>query len=252
MSDEDEIRQLIMAWSRAVRTGDLPTVLAQHTDGIVMFDVPPPERGVLGIRAYEETWPPFFEWQASGSTFELDELQVVAGANVAYAYALAPLLITSTGRPDVCTRSTAWVRKSSQSQPAPAITESPKPTTKRIGPVGVAGEAAGAEAAGEPGEAAVDPLDDGADTSGPGSRSRVTTTTVTRASASSTDTTTNRLARELTAPDCHPRWSVAPHRPAHPGLRSEHHRRVADGRPGQARCQFQSRTSGRSCRCSTT
>ena len=88
MSDEDEIRQLIMAWSRAVRSGDLPTVLAQHTDDIVMFDVPPPERGVLGIRAYEETWPPFFEWQASGSTFELDELQVVAGADVAYAYAL--------------------------------------------------------------------------------------------------------------------------------------------------------------------
>jgi len=88
VSDEDEIRQLIMAWSSAVHTGDLPTVLAQHTDDIVMFDVPPPERGVLGIRAYEETWPPFFEWQASGSTFELDELQVVAGTDVAYAYAL--------------------------------------------------------------------------------------------------------------------------------------------------------------------
>ena len=48
MSDEDKIRQLIMTWTRAVHTGDLPTVLAQHTDDIVMFDVPPPERGVLG------------------------------------------------------------------------------------------------------------------------------------------------------------------------------------------------------------
>ncbi len=88
MSDEDKIRQLIMSWTRAVHTGDLPAVLAQHTDDIVMFDVPPPERGVLGIKAYEATSPPFFEWQASGSTFELDDLQIVAGTEVAYAYAL--------------------------------------------------------------------------------------------------------------------------------------------------------------------
>ena len=88
MSDEDEIHQLITGWCRAVHTGDLATVLARHTDDIVMFDVPPPERGVLGIEAYEATWPPFFEWQASGATFELDDLRIVAGTDVAYAYAL--------------------------------------------------------------------------------------------------------------------------------------------------------------------
>ncbi len=88
MSDEDQIRRLITAWSRAVHAGDLPTVLAQHADDLVMFDVPPPERGVLGIDAYRDTWPPFFDWQASGSTFEIDDLQIVVGADVAYAYAL--------------------------------------------------------------------------------------------------------------------------------------------------------------------
>ncbi|HEU4547180.1 MAG TPA: nuclear transport factor 2 family protein, partial [Microlunatus sp.] len=84
----EQIRQLITAWVRAVHAGDMRTVLARHTADIVMFDVPPPERGVLGIRAYEETWPPFFAWQASGATFELDDLQIVAGTEVAYAYAL--------------------------------------------------------------------------------------------------------------------------------------------------------------------
>ena len=88
MSDEEQIRELITAWSGAVHAGDLPTVLAQHAEDIVMFDVPPPERGVLGLEAYRETWPPFFEWQSSGATFEIDDLQVVVGQDVAYAYAL--------------------------------------------------------------------------------------------------------------------------------------------------------------------
>jgi uncharacterized protein (TIGR02246 family) len=87
VSDEEQIRELITAWSRAVHAGDLPTVLAQHAEDIVMFDVPPPERGVLGLEAYRETWPPFFEWQSSGATFEIDDLQVVVGQDVAYAYA---------------------------------------------------------------------------------------------------------------------------------------------------------------------
>ena len=69
MSDEEQIRELITAWSGAVHAGDLPTVLAQHAEDIVMFDVPPPERGVLGLKACRETWPPFFEWQSSGATF---------------------------------------------------------------------------------------------------------------------------------------------------------------------------------------
>lgn len=88
MSDEDDIRQLITDWATAVHTGDLTTVMAHHAADIVMFDVPPPERGVRGLDAYRATWPPFFEWQASGSSFEIRELDVVAGQDIAYAYAL--------------------------------------------------------------------------------------------------------------------------------------------------------------------
>jgi ketosteroid isomerase-like protein len=54
----------------------------------VMFDVPPPYDGVRGINAYRETWPPFFEWQARGSSFEIVALDVTAGDEVAYAHAL--------------------------------------------------------------------------------------------------------------------------------------------------------------------
>jgi uncharacterized protein (TIGR02246 family) len=85
--DELQIRTLIERWATAVHTGDMDTVLADHADDIVMFDVPPPHDGVRGIDAYQETWPPFFEWQKRAS-FEIVELDVTAGDDVAYAFAL--------------------------------------------------------------------------------------------------------------------------------------------------------------------
>src|ERR671916_3425304 len=86
--DEAQIRTLIERWAAAVHAGDLDTVLADHAEDIVMFDVPPPDDGVRGIDAYRETWPPFFEWQHSGAVFEIVDLAVTAGADVAWAHAL--------------------------------------------------------------------------------------------------------------------------------------------------------------------
>jgi uncharacterized protein (TIGR02246 family) len=86
--DEQQIRTLIERWAEAAHTGDIDTVLAAHADDIVMFDVPPPHDGVRGIDAYRKTWPPFFEWQASGASFEIVELDVAVGDDVAYAHAL--------------------------------------------------------------------------------------------------------------------------------------------------------------------
>jgi len=88
MTDEQQIRGLIERWAAAVHDGDLPAVLADHAPGIVMFDVPPPEQGVRGIDAYRKTWPGFFEWQASGAVFEIESLEVTAGQDVAFAFAL--------------------------------------------------------------------------------------------------------------------------------------------------------------------
>jgi uncharacterized protein (TIGR02246 family) len=87
-NDQQQIRALIERWAEAVHATDLGAVLADHSDDIVMFDVPPPDDGVRGIDAYRETWPPFFEWQARGASFEIVELDVTAGDDVAYAHAL--------------------------------------------------------------------------------------------------------------------------------------------------------------------
>ena len=88
MTDEDAITALIRRWAEAVHAGDLDAVLADHAPDIVMFDVPPPDDGIRGLDAYRETWPPFFEWQRSGGSFEITELDVTAGADVAFAHAL--------------------------------------------------------------------------------------------------------------------------------------------------------------------
>jgi uncharacterized protein (TIGR02246 family) len=86
--DEQAIRTLIERWAAAAHSGELDVVLADHAADIVMFDVPPPQQGVRGIDAYRETWPGFFVWQASGALFELESLDVTAGADVAFAFGL--------------------------------------------------------------------------------------------------------------------------------------------------------------------
>jgi uncharacterized protein (TIGR02246 family) len=88
MTDEQQIRDLIEGWAAAAHAGDLAAVLAGHAPGIVMFDVPPPYQGVRGLDAYRDTWPGFFGWQASGAVFDIESLEVTAGADTAFAFAL--------------------------------------------------------------------------------------------------------------------------------------------------------------------
>ncbi|PZG03175.1 nuclear transport factor 2 family protein [Nonomuraea aridisoli] len=109
-TDEERIRALIERWAEAVHAGDLDGVLADHAADIVMFDVPPPQEGVRGIEAYRKTWPPFLEWQLGEGSFEILSLEVTAGVDVAFAYAL---LRCGTGAddPDVRLRLTFGLRK---------------------------------------------------------------------------------------------------------------------------------------------
>jgi uncharacterized protein (TIGR02246 family) len=86
-NEEAEIRALIEDWAKAVQAFDLDGVLADHTDDMVMFDVPPPNQ-VRGKAAYRDTWPPFFKWIQQGGAFEIVTLDVTAGNDVAFAHAL--------------------------------------------------------------------------------------------------------------------------------------------------------------------
>ncbi|MDT5284957.1 MAG: hypothetical protein QOJ20_6152 [Mycobacterium sp.] len=50
--------------------------------------MPPPYDSIRGIDAYLASWPPFFEWLRQGAVFEIVEIDVTAGTDVAFAYAL--------------------------------------------------------------------------------------------------------------------------------------------------------------------
>ena len=84
---EAAIRALIERWANAVQARDIEGVVADHSEDIQMFDVPPPNE-VRGIEAYRQTWPPFFEWLNRGAVFEIVSLDVTAGDDVAFATAL--------------------------------------------------------------------------------------------------------------------------------------------------------------------
>ncbi len=88
MTAEADIRTVITRWVDAIRACDLDGVTAAHAQDIVMFDVPPPYGGIRGLQQYRDSWPPFFEFIRSGATFELVELDVEAGADVAFAFGL--------------------------------------------------------------------------------------------------------------------------------------------------------------------
>jgi ketosteroid isomerase-like protein len=85
--DEIRIKALLETWADAVRRHDLPAILAHHEPDIVMFDLPPPLQ-CQGIAAYEQTWDLFFRYHQPGAAFDIEELAVTAGRDVAFAVAI--------------------------------------------------------------------------------------------------------------------------------------------------------------------
>lgn len=85
-TDEMEIRKLVEDWASAVRRKDLPAILRNHASTILMFDVPPPFQS-KGIEAYKQTWDTFFAWSHEPVVFNIKQMSVTAGADVAFATA---------------------------------------------------------------------------------------------------------------------------------------------------------------------
>jgi uncharacterized protein (TIGR02246 family) len=86
MSDSDEaaVRSVIEGWIASVRRKDLDGVLRHHSPDVIMFDVPPSFR-IDGIDAYRRTWETFFSWSADPVIFQVTDMKIVAGTEVAFA-----------------------------------------------------------------------------------------------------------------------------------------------------------------------
>lgn len=88
-ADEDvlAIRDLLDAWTRATREGRHDDILARHLPSLVIFDVLPPLRHD-SAQAYRASWD---DWQPDtqgAMRFDLEDLSVTAGTDVAWAHGL--------------------------------------------------------------------------------------------------------------------------------------------------------------------
>jgi ketosteroid isomerase-like protein len=84
---ETQIKALIEGWADAVRRHDFPGILAHHEQDIVMFDLPPPLQS-RGIEEYRKTWDLFFQYHQPSQAFDIEELAITAGEDVAFAFAI--------------------------------------------------------------------------------------------------------------------------------------------------------------------
>lgn len=97
-TDEIRIKALLEGWADAVRRHDLPAILAHHEPDVVMFDLPPPLQ-CKGIEAYKETWGLFFRYHTPGTAFDIQELAITAGDDVAFAVAIMRCAPNSSSNP---------------------------------------------------------------------------------------------------------------------------------------------------------
>ncbi len=85
VEEKIKIRLILEAWARATREGRQDDVLSDHAEDVVIYDVLPPMK-YDGTAAYRKSWN---EWQPDTqgeSQFDLQDLVVMAGEDVAFAH----------------------------------------------------------------------------------------------------------------------------------------------------------------------
>jgi uncharacterized protein (TIGR02246 family) len=111
-SDEAQLRDLVESWASSVRARNIDGIIARHARDIVLFDVPPPVQ-VRGLDAYRTSWEQFFPWLGDAGVFEVRELSVTAGDDVAFCHGLIHCagVETSGKKVELAVRLTVCFRK---------------------------------------------------------------------------------------------------------------------------------------------
>jgi ketosteroid isomerase-like protein len=105
-NDSELIRKLVEDWAQAIRDGNMDGILKDHSNDVLMFDVPVPLQNA-GLEAYKKTWDIFFQYNEGGEgSFELVDLKTTASDTVAFCHALLRI-----GSPDPECRLTIGLQK---------------------------------------------------------------------------------------------------------------------------------------------
>ena len=91
--NEAEIREIIERWIQALRARDLDRMMTSYENDVVAFEVAPPLQ-LVGIDAYRESVGPWLESMEGPLEYELRDLAIVAGEDVAFTHGIVHLGMT--------------------------------------------------------------------------------------------------------------------------------------------------------------
>lgn len=86
--NEAAIRALIDRYVTAIRNHDIDGVVSAYAPGLVAFDVVPPLKSV-GAERYRNVWQTVFEMLEKPIPYDIRDLRVTAGDEVAFSHSLA-------------------------------------------------------------------------------------------------------------------------------------------------------------------
>ena len=111
-TDEANIRQRIDRWLEALRAMDLDAVMSLYAPDIVSFDLVPPLR-LAGAKAKEKNWANVFAMFQRPLGYEIRDLTLTLGDDVAFGYSLNRVsgTLKNGNRIDSSVRWTACFRK---------------------------------------------------------------------------------------------------------------------------------------------
>jgi uncharacterized protein (TIGR02246 family) len=104
-TDETQIRQLIDSWAKALRTKDLDALMSLYKPEILWFSLAPPLRNT-GADKYKKDWEEWFATWREQIGYEIRDLSITAGDDVAFRTSLNHISGTRTSGEE----SNVWVR----------------------------------------------------------------------------------------------------------------------------------------------
>lgn len=87
VSSEDQVRNLLFSWARAVRAKDVEAITSHYTSDVVAFDAISRLR-VGGIDGYRQHWEACIDLCDGTKTFEIRDLAIETGGDVAFGHYL--------------------------------------------------------------------------------------------------------------------------------------------------------------------
>ena len=111
-TDEAQIRQRIESWTKALRAKDLDGLMSHYAQDILVFDLAPPLQ-YKGAAAYRKNWADWFPSFQGPVGYEIRDLSVTTGGDVAFCRSLNRITGTMTGgeKTNVWVRATVGFRK---------------------------------------------------------------------------------------------------------------------------------------------